>query len=461
MVDGRWSMVDGRWSHEDAKMVSNELTRPTALCRIRPMQSAYRTLCLAALVSGVCALVPSQVTAQFRKGFGQGLFEVTLTRTKPPAVYLMKTGIGVQVTSPVTRPGVTERLASAIESKLVSNDPRLTLQKNKPQIAVVCNVSRLDTNQKVEMKSVSVTKQTRTDRVYNAKTKKYEDKPVFGVVQEIQNTVVVTGDISVTYQARDQATGAVIDSGTFSPTYRKEFPNGVGALSSADVEQWLIQAAVLQVVPRLAPTREPVKIQMGRPNDAVDNLNKLGQAGLWSRMLEQLEAMPALKDRGKDAYRQYNIGVAYEAIGYQSAEVGSAIKFLEQAAAQYGKAIEMKLDEKYFREPQARIATAIASYNTLEQQIASYDRARKPAARASAATPAAAPRSAAARKGSFENSHVIDLLKSGLDEENLLATIKDAKAVSFDLSPDGLKQLLSNKVPNRIIAAMRAKQSAR
>ena len=74
---------------------------------------------------------------------------------------------------------------------------------------------------------------------------------------------------------------------------------------------------------------------------------------------------------------------------------------------------------------------------------------------------AAAPRSALASKGSLENSHVIDLLKSGLDEENLLATIKDAKAVSFDLSPDGLKQLLSNKVPNRIIAAMRAKQSAR
>jgi hypothetical protein len=44
-----------------------------------------------------------------------------------------------------------------------------------------------------------------------------------------------------------------------------------------------------------------------------------------------------------------------------------------------------------------------------------------------------------------------------LDEENMLAAIKDAKAVSFDLSPDGLKQLLTNKVPNRVIAAMRAK----
>jgi hypothetical protein len=429
------------------------------------------------LLFGVCASLSKPVAAQFRKGFGQGLFEVTLTRTKPPTVYLMKTGIGVQVTSPVTRPGITERLASAIGSELVSNDPRLILQKDKPQIAVVCNVSRLDTNQKVEMKTVSVSKQIRTDRVYNEKTKKYENKAVYGVVQEIQNTVVVTGDISLTYQARDQATGAVIDSATFSPTYRKEFLNGVGALSTADVEEWLIQAAVLQVVPRLAPTKEPVKIQMGRPNDQVDDLNKLGQAGLWSRMLEQLQAMPALRDREKDAYRQYNIGVANEAIGYQTADVGSAIPFLERASVQYAKAIEMKPDEKYFLEPQARIATALASYNTLEQQIASYDSLKsRPAGRAATATsgrasaparnaagakpPAAAPPAATAGKELFQNSHVIDLLKSGLDEDNMLAAIKDAKAVSFDLSPDGLKQLLSHKVPNRIIAAMRAKQSA-
>jgi hypothetical protein len=206
---------------------------------------------------------------------------------------------------------------------------------------------------------------------------------------------------------------------------------------------------------------------MGRPNDAIDDLNKLGQAGLWSRMLEQLEKMTPLKDRGKEAYRQYNIGVAYEAIGYDSADVGVALKHLEQAQAQYGKAIEMKPDEKYFREPQTRIATAITSYGTLERQIASYDRARaKPAAaRATTAAPTrgsaparnAGAKPQAATKGSFGNTEVIDLLKSGLDEENMLAAIKDAKTVSFDLSPDGLKQLLSNKVPNRIISAMRAK----
>ncbi|HUP41162.1 MAG TPA: hypothetical protein VM115_13645 [Vicinamibacterales bacterium] len=432
------------------------------------MSRAQRVMA-AILMCVAGGFLPLQVSAQFRKGLGQGLFEVTLTRTRPPSVYLMKTGIGVQVTSNVTRPGVTDQLASAIESDLVSNDPRLTLQKGKPQIAVTCNVTRLDTNQKVEMKTVSAYKVIRTDRVYNAKTKKYDEKPVYGTVSEIKNSVLVTGDISLTYQARDSATGAVIDSATFSPTYRKDFPNGAGAPSTADVEQLLVTDAVREVVRRLAPTKEPVRIQLGRPSDAIDDLNKLGQAGLWSRMLEQLEKMTPLKDRGKEAYRQYNIGVAHEAIGYESADVGVALKHLEQAAAQYGRAIEMKPDEKYFREPQTRIATAIASYSTLEDRIAAYDRVKsQPVARASApasrasipAPPAStsAPRATAA-KGTFGNAEVIDLLKSGLDEDNMLAAIRDARTVSFDLSPDGLKQLLSNKVPNRIIAAMRAKSA--
>lgn len=49
-------------------------------------------------------------------------------------------------------------------------------------------------------------------------------------------------------------------------------------------------------------------------------------------------------------------------LGMSRLMVGGALKHLEQAAAQYAKAIEMKPDKKYFREPQTRIVTAITSY---------------------------------------------------------------------------------------------------
>jgi hypothetical protein len=56
------------------------------------------------------------------------------------------------------------------------------------------------------------------------------------------------------------------------------------------------------------------------------------------------------------------------------------------------------------------------------------------------------------------NGDVIDLRKAGLDDENLIAAIRDAGAVTFDLSPAGLKALLAAKVSNRVITAMRERR---
>ena len=44
------------------------------------------------------------------------------------------------------------------------------------------------------------------------------------------------------------------------------------------------------------------------------------------------------------------------------------MKYLDQAAINYGKAIDAKPAEKYFLEPQKRIETAIAHYKQLEQE---------------------------------------------------------------------------------------------
>ena len=70
----------------------------------------------------------------------------------------------------------------------------------------------------------------------------------------------------------------------------------------------------------------------------------------------------------EDAYRLYNIGVAYEALAYQADDEATAMKYLEEAAINYGKAIDAKPAEKYFLEPQKRIETAIVHYKKLEDQ---------------------------------------------------------------------------------------------
>jgi hypothetical protein len=56
------------------------------------------------------------------------------------------------------------------------------------------------------------------------------------------------------------------------------------------------------------------------------------------------------------------------------------------------------------------------------------------------------------------NADVIDLRKAGLDDDTLVAALRDAASVRFDLSPAGLKALLAAKVSNKVIAAMRARR---
>jgi hypothetical protein len=63
----------------------------------------------------------------------------------------------------------------------------------------------------------------------------------------------------------------------------------------------------------------------------------------------------------------------------------------------------------------------------------------------------------AKQPSALTNKDVIDLRIAGLDDDNLIAAITDARAVSFDLSPAGLKALLAGKISNRVIAAMRGR----
>ena len=66
----------------------------------------------------------------------------------------------------------------------------------------------------------------------------------------------------------------------------------------------------------------------------MDEANNLAEKGLWSRYLETLETMTPLSKTTDDAYRLYNIGVAYEALAYQSEDKNATEKFLEKARHQ-------------------------------------------------------------------------------------------------------------------------------
>jgi hypothetical protein len=412
--------------------------------------------------------IPDDARAQFRKGIGRTTADATLHRTRPPRVVLTGTAVKIEVVSQTNnRENIAQRFATTFETKLFGNDLRLRSEQARPDTVIFCTISRIETTQTAGQRQVTVHKQVGTKQVYNSKKKVYESEPDYQLVNETQTFTTVRGDLAVSVQVRDRKSGATIDSQTFTPNYNREFIAGTTPADTSQVEQWLIDGGVDQAVQRLTPTRETVKVMLARPNDAIDEINRLGQAGLWQRMLEQLELTKPLSDREKEAYRLYNIGVANEAVAYASEDLATSRKLLEQASSFYGKALEMKPDEKYFREPQLRISDGIAAYAELDRQRAIIaDAEAKAAATVAAAAAAESSDATGARSltntppGALTNKDVIDLVSSGLDEKNLLAAIKEAKTVAFDLSPGGLKNLLSAKVSNVIISALRTRQNA-
>ena len=164
-----------------------------------------------------------------------------------------------------------------------------------------------------------------------------------------------------------------------------------------------------------------------------------------------------------------------------------AQKYLQEAAINYGKAIDDKPAEKYFLQPQNRIDTAIAHYKRLREQpktVAAADNASASATgdssaksgRASTsgttksgstksttsgtATSAAKSAAAAPKKPagpSLNNDQVIQMVKAGVDEDNIIDTIHSAGAVNFDLSVDGQVKLAQNGVKGKVLTAMKTR----
>jgi hypothetical protein len=209
---------------------------------------------------------------------------------------------------------------------------------------------------------------------------------------------------------------------------------------------------------------------MGR-SDEVDRLNGLARDRKWSELQAALEHMKPHRDPKRDAYRLHNLGVAHEALAYESQDRAMARAELKEAAALIGRAVTGKPDEKYFGEAAQRVALSLHALEWIaEREMALAAKfPLKPTGRATAARPPAATTTPTAASPSAKpapakpaksdermtNDDVIELAKAGLDEKLLIATIKEAPAVSFDLGPAGLRALLAAKVTNPVIAAMR------
>ena len=400
-------------------------------------------LCLSA---GALAASPARA-----QSFGAAKDKVTLHRKLPALIHLPGSSIKVVVPGQGMVGDVSYDLQALLETEILKDDPDLRVEPNNPDTILTCNI---------------------TGFYHPAPT--ITTEPGLALTKNGPNTQQlerITGSLSVAFQAKS-ATGRTLISDNVTSKYDEQFDSSgvstshgvMGSLSGtwgklkgqkteentpptdAELRSRLLLDVVQQIAEHIVNTNEAIDVFLAKEKGPIEEGDKQADGELWERALETFEtAQPSGKPE-EDAYRLYNIGVAYEALAYQADDPKMAMKYLDQAAINYGKAIDAKPSEKYFVNPQERIETAIAHYKVFEEE-----KKPPPAPVESASTEPVGP---TATRG-LSNNLVISMVKAGMDDNTVIQAIHAAKAVTFDLTPGGEQQLTSNGVSARVLAAMK------
>ena len=407
---------------------------------------------------GVAALVSAPAGAQ---GFGANKEKVTLQRKLPALIHLPGETIKVTVTSADEDGALPYDFQALLETELLKDDPNLRDDDN-PSTQIICQITEYSHPEPIY-----------TNKLGSGQALGASNSPLSTIsktASKIGATQRITGKLDVSFQAKD-ATGRVLISDNIDSTYDREFDSagnstshGVfgqvsgtfghvkGGAKSADgpptpseLRSRLIIDAVQQIAEHVVNSDESIDVLLARKDGPLEEGDKDALTGLWERALETYETAPPFPKPDEDAYRLYDIGVAYEALAYQAEDQKAAMKYLDQAAINYGKAIDAKPDEKYFLEPQKRIETAIAHYKELDlekQRAAEKDRDQSVEA-------------ANSKAQGLTNDQVIAMVKSGMDDATVLQAIRGASAVNFDLTPAGQKALAAGGVSAHLLAEMK------
>ena len=434
-------------------------------------------------MGAVAALAVAVIaTPVYAQNFGASKTTVRLQRKLPALYRLPGNTIRVRVTAHADQADLATDLQGQLQTELMKNDPQLQEEENDPSVTVTCQIT-----------SYAHPKPTQ------------RTQPGIGK-QPAQAITRITGSLDVAFQAKARD-GRTLGSDNVQVNYDQEFDaagnnvsHGVmGSLANswhrlrgtsgtdsedmkpptdAELRSLLLDSAVHRMAQDIVNTNETLEVFLAKDKGAIDDGDKLAVAGLWQRALETYETAKPLSKLEDDAYRLYDIGVANEALGYQAADPKAAMKFLDEAAINYGKAIDAKPGEKYFLGPQRRIETAIAHYRKLEEAknapppapavsapapaIASAPTDKKPVTkttRVSTASPGPKPVVTHTGGGShaLTDTQVIAMVKNGIDDDSVVQTVKGAKAVDFDLSSAGQRRLTAAGVTPAVLSAMKAR----
>ena len=411
----------------------------------------------------------------------QGLGDPVTLHTKLPAIVnLAEPDVEIKVIATALGSAqLAATLVPEIQSLLQQGDHRIITTSPHPATRIEVNIITY-TPYKVEEVKIG------TDTTYKGKT------------TPAAKGHVVTADLTLAYRAISIKTGRPIDAAVvdarikenygipetkkpckFCPSlptldsWKKVFDTAEPVPNAPAITKRLTDEAASKIAARLVNTNQDIQVRLSKGQLAQEA--NVARTGNWAKFLDDLKTTPPLSDPAADSYRLYDMGVAYEALGYQ-AQPGQAAPLFDQASENYKAANDAAPLEKGFLEPLVRVQIAQVTIKTIEERAKNGGRiSKEDLAETKSADEKAAPIEksiqTADAKGIHEdkpsgNPDVLDDAKiirytaKGLDDDNLIAMINTSTNYSFKLDGDDLDRLLDAKVSNKVIAAMRAKNAS-
>ncbi|MFZ0338191.1 MAG: hypothetical protein WAL45_09180, partial [Terracidiphilus sp.] len=311
------------------------------------MMRASRLLAIACLSAAALAAIPSQA-----QGFGTSKLRVTLQRKLPALVHLPSDTIKLTVSTADEDSTLPFDFQALLETELLKDAPDLREVDNAP-VQIMCQITEYShpdpvvttrVGPGVSLSGVSATSDyTRITGQLNVSLQ----------VKDAGGNLLISDNISATYDQEFDSSGnsashGVLGSvkGTFGRAKGGQKSEDINPPTPSELRSNLILDAVQQIAEHLVDTDENIDVLLAQKSGPLDEGDKAAETGLWQRALETFETATPFPKPEEDAYRLYNVGVAYEALAYAATDEKMTMKYLDQAAINYGKAIDARPSEK-------------------------------------------------------------------------------------------------------------------
>ena len=399
------------------------------------------------IAAAFLGLLVCSASLSAREGFGFTKKAAEMNLIAPPGINVAGMHVGVKVTSDRSRVGSNTELMEKSIVDLIDGAGTALRVASPADIRIEVDLDRVDVDHRSNSKEEYRSEKRCCDR--NGKT----------YYKSVPHTVYYTtvdARLDGRYKIID-ARGKLLDDGGIAESSLHDYE--YDAPSTSESEATLVKWAARKVAARIVPTQSRVTVLV--PKGSFENFIPLAETNAWDRYLQAVEGVPAMRDPGSEAYRQYALAVAKEGLAYASTpDVQRARQLLREAAEHYHTAIQSNPEEKLFSEEHNSIfSSAGAPLPRVEASVKAFEGwvpagTAKPPKIAEERVREPLPHGKRLR-----NQSVIDMKKAGLSDANIKLAIDAADSVNFDTSPEGLIALSKAGVSNDVILYMQKKGS--